>query len=271
MIGRRATVGLSLLCALLFSAIAVQGAAATAGTKITAFACEKVAAGATGEFKDPHCDDKTSTKDGYNHKVLAGKTEIEATNETTGGAKSTQVFEGTPFKVLTRIECTTLSGSGTVENSEPSSKVHKLTGSATLNYSNCTVVKPLRCTVTNPEVKIGSIESQEELIGPKGELEAMGLEVKPQLGKPFAVIEMHEPECPLSTIPFPVEGSVIVTNGPGTAEAQTKQWSGATAVVTKEASMSKLTAASRPATYEGITTWKMKGGDSAAITTTTVT
>jgi hypothetical protein len=268
MIGRRATVGLSLLCALLFSAIAVQSAAATAGTNITAFACEKVAAGATGEFNDAHCDSKIVTKDGYNHKLITGKTEFEVTNETTGGAKSTAVFEGTPFKVQTKIECTTLTGEGTIENSEPSAGVHKLTGNGVLRYTECTVVKPTPCTLNEVVVSIGSVETQEGLTDPLNNSNGMGIELKPGAGL-FASIILQNVSCPLFNKTFPVEGSVIVTNGPGTAEPQNRPWSGATAVVTP--AMSNLTAATRPATYSGIATVKMKGGNSAAITTTTVT
>jgi hypothetical protein len=271
MIGRKATVGLSLLCALFFSAIAVQSAAATAGTNITAFTCTKVAG--TGEFKDAHCDKKESTAGGYNHEVVKGTTEIEATNDLgTGGAASTQVLEGSPFKVATRIECNTLTGSGTVENSEPSAKVHKLTGKGTLNYTNCTVVKPTPCTVKEPIVAtIGSVETTEGLVGPKGEANAMGLDFNPEPGKPFATVTLEGATCPLKGSPFPVEGFVTVTNGPGTAEPQTNKHSGATAVVTP--AMSTLTAAGRPATYEGIATYRMKTVDKtgAAITTTTVT
>jgi hypothetical protein len=270
MIGRRATIGLSLLCALLFSAIAVQSAAAVVGTNTTAFACVKQDK-AVFKFADAHCDVESVNGDTgqYEHSTISGATEIEVTNVTTGEAKSTQVLEGKPFKVSTKIECTTLTGKGTVSNSEPSAKVHKVTGSGTLNYSGCTVVKPAKCTVKEPIVaKIGSVEIQEGLVGPKAEVNAMGLEVKAPAGEPFTNVELQGVECPLKAVPFPVEGSVIVTNGPGVAEAQTKKWSGATAVVTP--AMSNLNAAGA-ATYEGIATVKMKGGDSAAITATTVT
>jgi hypothetical protein len=271
MIGRKATVGLSLLCALLFSTTAVQSAAATAGTNITGYTCAKVANKATGEFQDAHCDVKKATENGYEHKVLTGVTEAEATNETTGGATSTQVIEGSPFKVATKISCKTLVGEGTIENSEPSAGVHKLTGRGTLSLTNCTVEKPTPCTVKEPIVTtIGSVETQEALTGPKGEANAMGFEYKPEAGKPFTTITLEGPTCPL-TAPFPVEGSVIATGGPGTAEPQTSKWSGATVVSTKEASMSKLTAATRPSTYEGIVTYRMKDATKAAITTTTVT
>jgi hypothetical protein len=271
MIGRRATVGLSLLCALLLSAIAVQSALATAGTNTTAFTCTKVVD--NGSFSDAHCDKTVPTPTGYEHEVipLNQTTEIESTNQTTGGAISTHVFEGSPFKVATRIECTTLTGEGWIENSEPSPKVHKITGTTSIVYSGCTVVKPAKCTTKEIIMQIGSVETQEGLTGPKGEANAMGIELKAPAGKPLATITLEGAECALKNQPFPVEGSFIATNGPGTAEVQTNKHSGATKVVTKEASMSKLTAATRPATLEGITTYRMKNATKAAITTTTVT
>jgi hypothetical protein len=269
MIGRKAMVGLSLVCALLFSAITVQSAAGTAGTNITAFTCAKVAEGKEGEFKDAHCNEKIATKDGYEHKVLSGKTEVETTNETTGGAKSTGVLEGSPFKVATKIECKTMTGNGTAENSEPKPKVHKITGSGTSNFTNCTVVKPTPCTVKEITVSVGSVEALEGLTGPKGEANAMGGEVRALAGKPFATIELEGASCPLKGSPFPVEGSAVVTSGPGTAEAQNNKHSGATAVYTP--AMSSLTAAGRPATIEVITTVRMKDATKAAITSTTVT
>ena len=269
MIGRKAMVGLPLLCALLFSAIAVQNASATAGTNITGFTCAKVASKATGEFKDAHCDEKKSTENGYKHELITGTTEAEATNETTGGAKSTQVIEGSPFKVAAKIECTTLTGSGTIENSEPSAKVHKLTGSGTLQLTGCTVVKPAKCTLKEPFVtKIGSVETQEVLTGPKGEANAMGFEYRSPAGEPFGIITLQGAECAIKE-PCAVEGSVIATGGPGSAEPQTSTWSGATAVVTP--AMSSLTIASRPSTYEGTVTYRRKDATKAAITTTTVT
>jgi hypothetical protein len=265
MIGRRAIVGLSLLCALLFSAFAVQSAAATAGANITAFTCEPVA---IGKYEDAHCDRRVDTANGYEHKLITEKTPLEPTNVTTGGATSTQVLEGSPFKVATKIECKTLTGEGTVENSEPEAKKHKIRGSGTLNYTNCTVVKPTPCTLKEVVATIGSVETTEGLTGPKGEANAMGLDFNSPEGKPFTTITLEGAECPLKGSPFPVEGFVTLTNGPGTEEAQNKAWSGATAVVTP--AMSSLTAGGRPATYSGIATYKMKGGG-AAVTTTTST
>jgi hypothetical protein len=272
MIGRKAMVGLSLLCALLFSAIAVQSASATAGTKITAFACVSSGGETNRDFSDAHCDSWATPGTGtWEHKVLGQKTptEVEASNVTTGGTKATAVMEASPAKVETKIECTTLSGTGAFENSEPSSKVHKITGTGALEYTGCTVVKPAKCTTKAINIKIGSTETQEGLTGPKGEAAAMGLELKAEAGKPFTTVTLEGAECALKGNPFPVEGSVLVTNGPGESESQNNKWSGATGVVTP--AMSSLVAGGRLATLSGIVTFKMKGGDSSAITDTTVT
>jgi hypothetical protein len=266
MIGRKAIVGLSLLCAFLFSAFSAQGVSAASATNTTAFACVKVAAGATGEFEDAHCDRKVSTKDGYTHQLINGKTQVETTNETTGGAKSTGILEASPFKVATRIECSIASGEGTFENTEPSAKVHSGIGSGSSKFSNCTVIKPVKCTTKEIVAKIGSGVPLEGLTGPNGEANAMGGELQPEAGKPFATITLEGAECALNGLPFPVEGSAIATNGPGTAEAQNRKWTGGTAVYTP--AMSNLVAGGRPATISITTTVKMKGGGDTIVGTT---
>jgi hypothetical protein len=55
MYGRRAVVGLSLLCALVFCAFAAPSAQALKGTTITT--CKQVGSGAT--FQDEHCTKQT--------------------------------------------------------------------------------------------------------------------------------------------------------------------------------------------------------------------
>lgn len=270
MIGRGSTACLVLFWAVLFSAIAVQSASATAGTNTTAFTCVKVAAGAEGEFKDEHCDSKTKTLNGYKHDAIAGATEVETTNESTSGVRVRWTLH-IQFIIPIHLGCKIQVGTGIIENSEPSAGVHKITGSLTRKSSNCEVVEPKKCTVKEPIIEeIGSIESQEGLTGPKSEANAMGLELKAAAGKPLTEITLEGAECALAGKPLPVEGSMIETSGPGEAEAQTSKWSGATKVVTTAPSMSKLTAGGKAATLSSTTTYKMKGGGNA-ITATTVT
>jgi hypothetical protein len=270
MTGRRSTACLALLWAVLFSVVAVQSASATAGTNTTAFTCAKVSLGATGEFADAHCDKKTNTLNGYKHDSIVGSTEVETTNESTGGGRVRWSLD-IQFIVHIHLGCQIQTGTGTIENSEPSVGVHKITGSLTRQSSSCEVTEPKKCTVKEPIVeKIGSIESQEGLTGPKSEANAMGLELKAVAGKPLTEITLEGAECALAGKPLPVEGSIIETSGPGEAEAQTNKWSGATKLVTTAPSMSKLSTGGKAATLSSTTTYKMKGGGNA-ITATTVT
>lgn len=266
MIGRKATVGLALLCALLFSAFAVQSASAASATNITLFTCVP---GGTG-FSDAHCDN-SATPGTFGHTLISGVTKnVEIDNKLTGAETSPQKLEGKPFGVTTNISCTTLAGTGSIENIEPKATVHQINGAGTFNYTGCTASAPAKCTVKNPIVaKIGSAEALEGLTGPKAEANAMGIELKAEAGKPFAEVTLEGAECALKGKPFPVEGSVIVTNGPVSGSAQNKKFSGATAVAEATESMSKLVAGGKPALYSGIATFKMEGGN--PISTTTVT
>jgi hypothetical protein len=90
MIGRRAVIGLSLLCALAFSAIAVASASAETKTT-TAFTCVK-AEGGKG-FSKEHCAaaDAVNEKAAFKHEEIkpGSWTTIEATNDKTGPETST--------------------------------------------------------------------------------------------------------------------------------------------------------------------------------------
>ena len=273
MIGRRTTVGLALLCALLFSAIAVKSASAAAATNTTAFTCVKTAVPETGTFNDAHCDSDTANKKGnFEHEQLPiGKTlEGETTNETTGGVRVPMTLKGTPFSVKTHIECQVAGGKGSGGNTETKVGVHGGSGKGTSEFTNCTVKEPLNCTVKEPIVAtIEAGQGLEGLEGPKGEVNAMGGELRAEAGKPFATITLEGEKCALKGKPFPVEGSVIATSGPGTSEPQTNKWTGATAVYTAAMTSKTLLAGGKPAELVGTTTVRLKGGNPVVATTVT--
>ena len=270
MIGRRATVGLSLLCALLFSALAVQSAAGAVSNNTTAVTCVK--GKGNNDFSDEHCDTFVGIgKGSYGHipidAVNGTATEIEVSNKTTGGATSPAVFFGEPFKVKTEIDCTTLAGTGSVTNTEEpaGSKNHKVDGKVTANFTGCTVKKPAKCTAKEPIVASSDVVGVDELEGKK----EMGLEFKPEGGgKTFSTITLEGAECALKEKPFPVEGTAISTSGPAGA-ANTNKWSGATSVFTKAMTEKTLKAAEKFAWFESVSTVRMKGGEPLALTTTT--
>ena len=72
MTGRRSVIGLSLLFALLFGALAAQSASATPGT--TAFTCSTAAAAKS--FSDAHCDNETA-EGSYGHIEVEPEKEVE--------------------------------------------------------------------------------------------------------------------------------------------------------------------------------------------------
>jgi len=266
MIGRRATVGLSLLCALAFSAVAVEGAGATVSNNTTAVTCAKEG---LLEFSDAHCDKNVGPGSTFGHVSLpvplGQPTEIETSNETTGGVTIPEKFFGEPFKVQTEIECTKATGTGTVTNTEEpaGSHNHKVDTTGTKNLTSCTVKKPAKCTVKEPiEMKVESV-GVDGLEG-KGE---MGVESKPKGGgTTLTTITLEGSECALKGKPFNVEGTMIGTSGSG---SNTNKWSGATTVFTKLMTEKTLKAAEKFAWWEGTTTIRMKGGGNPIVLTTT--
>ena len=268
MIGRRATVGLSLLCALLFSALAVQSAAGAVSNNTTAVTCVK--GKGNNDFSDEHCDTFVGIgKGSYGHipidAVNGTATEIETSNKTTGGATVPAKFFGEPFKVKTEIECTTAIGTGTITNTEEpaGSKNHKVDSKGNKQLSGCTVKKPLKCTVKEPIVMATEAVGLDELEGKK----EMGMEHKPE-GGAFSTITLEGAECALKGKPFNLEGTMISTSGP-TGAANTNKWSGATTVFTKAMTEKTLKTAEKFAWFEATTTVRMKGGEPIAFTTTT--
>jgi hypothetical protein len=208
MIGRKATVGLALLCALLFSALAVQGASA-AGT--TAYTCVKVP---VGEFGDPHCDNGPSGE--YEHELIPVEktTEVTSHNQKTKNEtkeSTTAVLHAIKAGAQVTITCKKVHGTGSLTNTEEAKVMHA-GGTVTVTYSECEVSNPKKCTVKQPIVAEAKSKTWE-----KGK--EMGVEFSPkEAGKPFVNITLEGAECgPKGT--FEVLGSVIGTPG-GTSEGK---------------------------------------------------
>lgn len=246
MIGRRATVGLALICGFLFCALAAQSASATLAKNTTAFTCVKGAA--AKDFSDPHCDTKVSPGTGeYGHESikLGDTTKVVFTNAGTSSAtkeSTPAIFKAEPFKVKTEITCKTVKGEGTVTNEEPEAKVHRGSGSGTTEGTGCTVQKPLKCSVKEPIAVGAEAVPLEELGAEKNE---MGGELKPVGGgKTFTTITFEGAECALKGKPFNVEGTAIGTAGTAT---QTEKQSGATVVFTNAMTKETLIVGAKPA------------------------
>jgi hypothetical protein len=260
----RTTVGISLICALAFFALAAQSASAAEGTNTTAYEC--VEGGGEKDFSDAHCDNNVGAGKGkYGHVVLPLNTKVsisisnEKTKNETKEASNT-VLKGTVFSVKTEIVCKTVSGSGSLTNEEPSSKVHRVKGTVEAKFSSCTAPKPaLGCKVKEPIVVSSNVLGVEGLGASKNE---MGLEFSPT-GEHFASVTL---EGCLIAGTFNTDGTAIATGTP----SPTAKWSGATSIFTNAMTKETLKLGGNPAEVESTTTVS-KTGSSNTIALTTVT
>jgi hypothetical protein len=255
MIGRRATLGLALLCALAVCAFVAQSASAAPGKNTTAFTC--VEFGGLKDFADAHCDKKVPAGQGkYGHLPipLNQTTEITVTNANTQAetleATPTVfkfVFEGKPVDV----SCKTVHGVGTMHNVEPIFKEHKVTGTLTIKATECKV-KPMKCFVKEPIEFKTEFEGVEEL-GP--EKNTHGIEFRPHVegGGPLVTISFIGPECFLKGKIIPINGTMVATGTPNPKE----QHSGATTVFTNEMTKETLKVGELPAEHSGSLTLRM--------------
>jgi hypothetical protein len=250
MIGRKAIVGLSLLCALAFCAFAAPNA--MAGT--TAFTCAPVEKGAG--FSDEHCDKEVGEGAKFAHKEIPVNqtTEFTLTNEKTlNETKESQdmSLHGPIFGVQTEITCKKVGGKGNLTNKTVET-VMRIEGEITMELSECSVTKPASCTVKQPIVykgKFSNFQNETE----------MGLEFIPMEAKaPFTEITLEGTKCAVKGT-FPVNGSIKGTPG-GTAQGK-----GATLAFT--AGMSNLTWGASAYDITGTITWRMKEGNPIVFTT----
>lgn len=261
---RRSAVGLSLICALVFCALAAQSASAAEGKNTTSFECVK--GGGAKDFSDAHCDKNVGEGKGeYGHVVLPLNEKVtlkisnEKTKNETKEAAST-VLKGTILGIKSEIVCNTVSGTGSLTNEEPSSKVHRVKGTVEAKFSSCTAVKPaLGCKVKEPIEVSSNVEGVEGLGTGKNE---MGLEFKPT-GAHFSSVTLEG--CFLAGT-FNTDGTAIATGTP----SNTAKWSGATSVFTAAMTKETLKLAGNPAEVESTTTvTRSSNGNAVALTTVT--
>jgi triacylglycerol lipase len=255
MSGGKLAAVLSLLCAL-FCAFAAQSASAVQGT--TAFVCSADAAELG--FSDAHCDSEVSEKGAFGFtefeegqereiEIVNGKTKSE-TKESTPA-----VLKGTVAGVAIEISCATVSGSGKSTNKEISEVMQNEGTGLVLKYSSCTVNKPVKCTVKAPIEMKGSSITVENLGAGKNE---MGVEFKPEAGKPFTTITFEGAECALKGVSTEVTGTLVGTGGRGNTEAVGS--SGATLLFTNEMSKATLKLAGKEAELSSTNTVSIKEG-----------
>ena len=270
MIGRKTTVGLSLLCALLFSAIAVQSASAAKAINTTAFTCVENAG--AKDFKDAHCDEKVAEGTGkFGHVAIKNDetTEIDVTNTTNA------VLKGKAFGAASEITCTKVASEAKksfIHNVEhAATKQHTVTGTVIVRYTECSVQKPLKCDVKEPIVVEAEFEGVEGLES-GGKKDTMGVQFKAKAGKPFAAITYVNngaEACALNGKTVNVTGSAIGTGTPEPSKAN--KHAGATINFEHEkiTATKELLLGGEAAGFQNQATVKMTGGNPIALTTTT--
>jgi hypothetical protein len=195
MIGRKSVVALAILCALVLSAVSVASASATEAVECSSSA-------STIDKFGAHClavpEGKTAN---FGHvKLSAGSHAITGTNANTASETTTaavSVLAGTLSGVVTELQCTGLSGTGTLENTGTQAK-----GTGTLEYTGCTVAKPAGkgCVVNGGKVTTSELAGESEGAGT--------LAFKPASGTTFATITIASCSVTALNNPFPVTGSV---------------------------------------------------------------
>ena len=234
--GRRAVIGICMVCALAFSAVAAQGAsAATTGT--TAFTCFKLPSPGTAGFKDAHCKEAVTKEAAYVHRAFTGKTSITLTNAETGPETKTAV--PTKLKSVSsgfelELESPEVTGEGTMENltsgTEPNI-LHFVKGFGFIHYKKAVVTKPSGkgCLVKGGEVVTNELKA--ETVG-----EAGGLKFAPASGEEFAtftvegcsVLALNRAYKVTGTVVGTPEGATTVFTHLGTTEQGTLFLGGAT-------------------------------------------
>lgn len=138
---RRAILALSALCALLVSAIVAQGASAITGT--TAFTCKETGAG--GSFTKAHCKGGDAGSGNFSHVAVAQdtSTEVEVSNETTGGARTPLKMKSTIGGVAVTLQAATINQKvASIENKVSASGEHYVRGVDMIAVSEVTVSVP---------------------------------------------------------------------------------------------------------------------------------
>ncbi len=234
----RTLIGLTVLCALAFSAISAASASAK-GT--TAFTCVP---GGGGANTNAHCDPGSSGTSGHVSFAAGTKTHLHIS------AVGEQVLKGTLAGVAvelasSEVEAETSPNTSYIENNNTSPM--DVTGTLVLHYKNVEIkasaALKARCTIENMEVTTTPLS----ITSSTGETKkTTGITFKPQSGA-FAHIKFvtnpnpHEEKlCPLAGTEATVEGSV------------TGNTSGATLTVDPESS--SLTLGGNAATLQGTVT-----------------
>lgn len=214
MTGRRAILGLCMLCALAFSAVAAQSASAITGT--TAFTCKGVTPG-TGKFKAAHCKPTDAGTGNFEHVAVAENTttDITGTNEKTGPETKTSsitrlhsVISG----VEVELSATGVHGEGTMVNKKTAEGEHFAEGSGQIHYTGVEVTKPAGkgCKAYSKKPSEGGVEKTitTNVLSATTKGQGDRLQFNPPAGGIF--VEFYVEGCTIAALngPYKVEGSI---------------------------------------------------------------
>lgn len=254
MSGHKTIAGILLLCAVGVLAFAAPSALAT-GT--TAFTCAE--GGGAKDFADAHCTSSTKAGEGkFGHVSIANgaSTELTLSNEKTGGETTTalpSVLIGKIAGVNVKVECKTLTGTGTLTNEEVGGTM-RTTGNTLIEHSECSVVEPTTCSVKSPIIydsKFATFQTEAK----------MGIEYTPRVGTQFGSFTLIDAAGKTCTIKntFGINGSFEGTPG--------GMPMGGGATMVQNANAGKLTWGSNVYTLDATITARMKGGSPIDFTT----
>jgi len=255
--GFKSLLGIAMLSAIVGSVILAQTASAafTKDLNSTWVTCVKgVGTISNLDFSDEHCDNKVPSGTGtFSHSKITGATAIVISNEATASsttAAAPTVFEVTLGGVASKLTATTVTVTGTIENTEPEKGKMAATGTVEVKYTGITVNNPANCKVKEPVVVNAKLTSVSE--GKK-----MGVLFEPAVaGANFAEFTFEnngELKCALNGVKVPVKGTAIGTPGVGPEP----EWSGATLVFEPGNGMESLKVGEAEAKFTSTTTTRM--------------
>ncbi len=277
--GRRAVIGLSLLCALLFSAFAAQSASATVGT--TAFTC--VLDGGSEDFADAHCDEPTEAGKGEFGHVAIGEegTSVRLSNEKTAsltGFAKHAIFKTTSGGIALEITCQIAEGTGSIKNiakGPDGGMAVEGFGGSSLTFTFCTMPKPVNgakeelCKVKWPITATGTSMTR---VNQGPEKNTMGVEFKPKEGSPFTELTFENVSgkaCFLNGKKVAVTGTAMATGARGPSNSVSS--SGATLLFTTAMTKETLKFGANAAEFEASLTMTMFASFNPITLTTTAT
>jgi hypothetical protein len=245
MIGRRAAIGITMLCALISAASVAPGASAAGTTAVT---CAKSKGGG---FSDAHCTKEAKAGEGtFGHVAIEPKkeTQITVTNQNTSEeTKGSQTFllTGELAGAKFEIPCSGVGGTGTLTNEEVEGSM-RASGNLTIETSGCKVLKPTGCAIQGGTINYNAHFNTQ----------GMELEFTPKSGGQFGtwtLINNGAEKCPVTGV-IGISGSFLAIP------------SGATLGLTTE-STKNLKWGTNPYAVTASLTLRMKEGNPIAFTT----